>query len=66
MLIFFILLMKSETLELLLECAKFHEDQRNINYTKTQGLFWSKFIGTKFAVKLLRTLLPNKSVTTSC
>ena len=47
---------------LILECAKFHGDQWNISYNKTQGLFCSKFSGTKFAPKLIRTLLPCNSV----
>ena len=48
--------MKSEA-----ECAKFHEEQRNISYTKTQVLFCTKFNKNKFAPKLLRTLLVNNS-----
>ena len=47
--------MKSELYKLIRGCAKFHK-----------GLYRSKFNDTKFAPKLLRTLLNNNSITTSC
>ena len=47
--------------KLILEWTNFHEDQRNISSYNTQRLFFFFFNGNKFALKLLRSLLPNNS-----